>query len=103
MAVAAFLSCPEPCSFFLHRVQCVVSLYDILLQRYLYMNLFHSVFSGVACILFYFAYYVELNLTQKVSDHHIPKSLGLPVLIADWLSPVFPCLFDVFTFLMSSI
>lgn len=33
--VAAFLSCPEPCSFFLHRVQCVVSLYDILLQRYL--------------------------------------------------------------------
>lgn len=40
---------------------------------------------GVVCILFYFAYCVELNLTQKVSDDHIPKSLGLPVPIADWL------------------
>lgn len=56
---------------------------------------------GVACILFYFAYCVELNLTQKVSDDHIPKSLGLPVPIADWLSSVFPCLFGVFRFLMS--
>lgn len=31
---------------------------------------------GVACITFYFAYYVELNLTQKVSDDQIPKILG---------------------------
>lgn len=57
----------------------------------------------VACILFYFAYCVELNLTLKGSDDLIPKSLSLLVPIADRLSPVFPCLFGVCTFLMSSI
>lgn len=74
-AVAGFLSLPEPWSFLLHRVQCVVSLYDILLQRYLFMNLFHSVFSGirVTCIVFYFAYYIKLNLTQKISEDPYPE------------------------------
>lgn len=82
-AVLSFPASRSVCCLFVQYFTATLPIHEFVSLCFLWYS------PRVACILFYFPHYVELNLRQKVSDDHIPKSLGLPVPIADWLSPVF--------------